>query len=180
MENNIDSNPTETTNIDKSNNPSRLQEPSQTEIQCKIVCQKGKEPHILFIAVLALITAIAAAGFGWWQADIARDTEKRQLRAYIVPDSIIFQKPIKIGNPIALQLFVNNMGQTPAYNVSQACIFRIAQSPHNYSTAEFKKDTHHGIAIIGSGKPIHFDNVSTTISDKEIGDVLSQKYKPKI
>ncbi|HCM68693.1 MAG TPA: hypothetical protein DIS62_06940 [Candidatus Kerfeldbacteria bacterium] len=149
--------------------------PSKNEPRDNNICHKDNDPYARPIAILALVTSIVAAVFTWWQVDIAKDTANRQLRAYIVPGSITFQ-PIKKGLPITLKLFVNNMGQSPAYNVSQACVFRVAQTPHNYTTAEFKKDTHQGIAIIGK-EPIPFDNVSTTIYDREIEDVLSKRYR---
>lgn len=142
--------------------------PSQDEPRYNNICHKNKDPYARPIAILALIISIVAVCFTWWQAHI-------QLRAYVVPGSIAFQ-PIKQGLPITVKLFVNNMGQSPGYNVSQACIFRVSKEPYNYATSEFKKDTSHGIAIIGK-EPISFDNVSTSISNKDIGLVLSNDLK---
>jgi len=173
MEHSIGPNKIDEQNINKADIPSSLEVPSNDEIRNNNVCQKDKDPLARFIAILALVTSIIAAGFSGWQVNIASDTAKRQLRAYIVPGSIVF-KNIQTGLPISLKLIVYNMGQSPAYNVSQACIFRVSNEPH-YSTPEFKKDTSHGIAIIGR-EPIPFDNAST-FSDRDINYVLSKNLK---
>lgn len=45
--------------------------------------------------------------------EIARDTAKRQLRAYVAPDHFDFNK-IEPGCPLRLRLWIKNFGQTPA------------------------------------------------------------------
>jgi hypothetical protein len=149
--------------------------PSENEPRDNNICTKDNDPYARPIAIIALVTSIIAVFFTWWQVDIAKDTAKRQLRAYVVPGNMVF-KNVQVGSPISIKLNVYNMGQSPAYNVSQACIFRVSKEPYNYPTAKFKKDSSHGIAIIGK-ESIHFDNVDTNISDRDIGLILSKDIK---
>ena len=59
---------------------------------------------------IAVLAFFAAAGQCW----TASDTEKRSLRAYVSANSIMPQ--LKTA-PIGINVFVQNGGQTPAYNV---------------------------------------------------------------
>lgn len=64
-------------------------------------------------AVVALVIAIIAAGFAWYQGWVARDAEKRSLRAYVFIEKADFN--VKDHTLIAV-LSVENSGQTPAYD----------------------------------------------------------------
>lgn len=61
------------------------------------------------------IIALLAAGFTGWQAYIAKDTETRQLRAYIAIESTDIPK-IEEGTTLHINAIMENLGQTPAYN----------------------------------------------------------------
>lgn len=69
---------------------------------------------VLVIAFLALIAAGAAAFFTYQQAEIARDSAQRQLRAYIVVEVELVRSN---DSPLA-KLAAENMGQTPLYDLS--------------------------------------------------------------
>lgn len=67
------------------------------------------------VATLGFIAALLAAIFAFWQAWIAQDTEKRQLRAYIVEDGADLQG-FGIGSKAQVEVLFVNMGQTPAHD----------------------------------------------------------------
>jgi hypothetical protein len=67
-------------------------------------------------AFLAALGGITAAVFTGWQAWVAQDTEKRQLRSYvgISPGDVTLQE----GTPAVVVINFKNFGQTPAYSVT--------------------------------------------------------------
>jgi hypothetical protein len=66
------------------------------------------------IALVAAIGACIAAGAAWWQAHISRDTEYRQLRAYLS----VSHSPMTLdGSDARVLISVKHSGATPAYNV---------------------------------------------------------------
>jgi hypothetical protein len=73
--------------------------------------QKTKRTWLEKTAVAIAILAFFAAAGQFWTAS---DTEKRSLRAYVSVNSIMPQ--LKTA-PIGINVFVQNGGQTPAYNV---------------------------------------------------------------
>lgn len=90
-------------------------------------CRNKKNKHwldyaVFVAAILAAIGGIGAAGFTWWQASIARDqlevaqdTAKRQLRAYVHVQSAK-PKDICDGCFPTAAITLKNSGQTPAYD----------------------------------------------------------------
>ena len=66
-------------------------------------------------AVVAAIVASFAAGFTGWQAWIAKDTAKRQLRGYLVIGSNDIPKLAEGIQPF-VKATIENMGQTPTYD----------------------------------------------------------------
>jgi len=89
----------------------------------------GKHSHdahdwaTLSILALTLIAAGFAAGITGWQAvsarqqlAVARDTELRQLRAYVGVESVTL-RPLEAGRPLAADLHVKKFGPTPAGRV---------------------------------------------------------------
>ena len=68
-------------------------------------------------AFIAAIGGIGAAIFGGIQAYIANDTEKRQLRAYVM---IAITNPVKLaaGSSVTVHVIAVNSGQTPVRNLS--------------------------------------------------------------
>jgi hypothetical protein len=71
--------------------------------------------NFLFI-VLAFFATTVASAFTGYQSYISRDTENRQLRAYVNISTIEF-KAFRLGEPISAEFKIRNFGQTPAYNV---------------------------------------------------------------
>lgn len=81
---------------------------------------KGNSKHWLeyLTALFAVIAAVAssfAAGFAGYQGWVARDTERRQLRAYVLPSesNIVVSAP----NNLQIHFVVKNFGLTPAYKL---------------------------------------------------------------
>ena len=64
---------------------------------------------------VAAIAAVAAAGFTWYQASIAKDTAKQQLRGYLVIGSNDIPKLAESIQPF-VKVAIQNMGQTPTYD----------------------------------------------------------------
>ena len=67
----------------------------------------------VIIAGLSRFVSVCAASFTLWQAMSARDTDKRQLRAYVIVRSQELQK-FGQGEVGHVQGIVENVGQTPA------------------------------------------------------------------
>jgi hypothetical protein len=79
------------------------------------------------IAGVAALSAVLAAAFTWWQITVSKDTEHRQLRAYVVVNSVSFAKGadgnFKLGrtfgdrSELLVYYDVENQGATPAYDL---------------------------------------------------------------
>lgn len=68
---------------------------------------------------IAILAFLAAAGQGW----VARDTEKRYLRAYV---NIVTDGQLNLdGNPVEIQWYMKNYGLTPAYHAHSVGELRI-------------------------------------------------------
>jgi hypothetical protein len=65
-------------------------------------------------ALLAAIAACIAAAAALWQASISRDTEFRQLRAYLYVSHDRLQQS---GSAASVPISIKHSGATPAYNV---------------------------------------------------------------
>jgi hypothetical protein len=81
----------------------------------------------------AVIVAIVAAGIFLRQWDVARDTEQRQLRAYLSPRKTVFfffDRPNSISGDLSWRIAPTweNSGDTPATNVSIYTIYTIHDS----------------------------------------------------
>ena len=74
-------------------------------------------------SVVAAVAAVCAAFFTGRQAWIARDTEERQLRAYLYIDhtSIAESEPGKFGT----DLLIRSAGVTPAYKLKLSATLEI-------------------------------------------------------
>jgi hypothetical protein len=70
---------------------------------------------IFAAALVAAIGGIAAASFTGWQAWIAEDTAKRQLRGYLIIGSNDIPKLAEGIQPF-VKVTIQNMGQTPTYD----------------------------------------------------------------
>ena len=81
----------------------------------------------LFVAALALGVACVAAWFAKEQVAIAKDTEKRQLRAYVVALPTI--KDFRPGMKPVFGVELSNGGQTPAYDFSAALNIKVDEFP---------------------------------------------------
>jgi hypothetical protein len=96
---------------------------------------------ILWLVVGATIAAALAAGFTWWQASIARDNAKKELRAYV------FVKPFRhVNNVVAnrsLQtlVIIRNGGQTPAANLVLRASIAVRSMPPDPSPGNFMSAT---------------------------------------
>jgi hypothetical protein len=82
---------------------------------------KGHKKHwtdyaLALFAFFAIVVALIAASFTWYQGWVARDTEQRQLRAYV---SVVPRMAFNFGTdqPLRIQLAMKNFGTTPAYHV---------------------------------------------------------------
>src|SRR5260370_24442209 len=77
------------------------------------------ERTTLAIAIVGVIVLCAYTGITGYQANIARDTEQRQLRAYMSATAKSVEN-FNTNKPIVVRLLIKNFGQTPAYHV-QIC-----------------------------------------------------------
>jgi hypothetical protein len=82
----------------------------------------------VIIAGLSLFVSVCAASFTLWQAMNARDTAKRQLRAYVIVRSQELQK-FGQGEVGHVQGIVENVGQTPVYNATWRSGINVAEYP---------------------------------------------------
>jgi hypothetical protein len=80
------------------------------------------------IAICALILTGVAAGFNGWQAWIAKDTEERQLRAYMLVDHDSGPLEIK-GSKVSGNIRIRHAGVTPAANFHVKATIVIAKYP---------------------------------------------------
>ncbi len=67
-----------------------------------------------FVEIIAAVGAVCAGIFTWQQAQVAKDTEKRQLRAYVwvAPGNIW---DLDVGKVPRIPVTIRNGGLTPAY-----------------------------------------------------------------
>jgi hypothetical protein len=98
-----------------------------------------------------------AASAAHLQSQIATDTAKRQLRAYLCIDEACVKITPKAGEPTRLeaQLHIKNGGQTPAYGVKSWLFAHIGSYPENTPAPPPPEGIPRGIAIIpAQGKNI--------------------------
>jgi hypothetical protein len=76
----------------------------------------------------AAVGAVLAAIFTWWQVQVTKDTEKRQLRAYvwIAPGEI---EGFKVGQVPRIPVTIRNGGATPAYLTGTLLALRRESAP---------------------------------------------------
>jgi hypothetical protein len=85
---------------------------------------------VAFFAFVASLGAIAAALVASYQGWVARDTEKRQLRAYVFLESV--QAASMDGDTnrdLSATVVFKNFGQTPPYNVEHRSKLKFADYP---------------------------------------------------
>jgi hypothetical protein len=88
-----------------------------------------------FFAFVASVGAIGAAVVASYQGWVARDTEKRQLRAYVFLESVhVTDTKDKItgddpNRGLSATIIFKNFGQTPAYNVWHLSSLKVADFP---------------------------------------------------
>ena len=117
-----------------------------------------------------LAVAFAALAFtaSAWQGWVARDTEKRQLHAYILPSesSVVLSPP----NNLKMHLVVKNFGSTPAYKlVGWNCII----------VGRFKKDSIGNLGFETEFPVPPFDEKNaqqTTVGPQDTKSVLSPSF----
>jgi hypothetical protein len=112
-------NETSTQRADASPPSREIAHPSHSNNSGSVAQPKNDEKHWLeyatfFNSLVALLIAIMAASFAWYQGWVARDTEQRQLRAYILVDkaSVVLN-----GTTLRTEFDIKNFGLTPAYNL---------------------------------------------------------------
>ena len=94
----------------------------------------GYDKANTLILACTLVAAGLAAGFTGWQASIAHDQERRTLRAYVVLDAeLVAQRDT--GQPV-IHFKVENMGQTPVYDLYFDLRMSLAQPLYNGPPAE--------------------------------------------
>ena len=86
------------------------------------------------ILTFTLLAAFTAAGFTGWQAWIARDQEHRALRAYIVVSAELIAESQESGAYV--KFTVENMGQTPVYDLSFEITNETVKNGGGVSTVE--------------------------------------------
>src|SRR5579859_6755647 len=87
----------------------------------------------IWAAVAAALAAAAAAGVGAWQANIAnralavaKDTEQRQLRAYLH----VSHDPMTVSDNTAIvEVYIFHSGQTPAYKIKLTADIEVGHFP---------------------------------------------------
>jgi hypothetical protein len=85
---------------------------------------------VAFFAFVASLGAIAAALVASYQGWVARDTEKRQLRAYVFLESIRTAGMSEdSARDLSATIVFKNFGQTPAYNVRHTSSLKFADYP---------------------------------------------------
>jgi hypothetical protein len=96
---------------------------------------------VAFIAMLAAIVAACFAGGAYYetkrQADIALDTERRQLRAYVTFED----GKLIVSNPVSADIQIKNSGQTPAFGFTSWVGIRLINSVADTNDDEFFKFT---------------------------------------
>jgi hypothetical protein len=137
------------------------------------------------IAGFAVLISIIAAGFGYWQIDIAKDTAKRQLRAYLGIQPVCFYNhDISTGKSF-LNYAIINYGQTPAKKVHSIGNLKILDFPMkedvipDYSSSEKPRQSgtifpREESAYTGS---VEIDSV---LSNQTLEEVNSSKSERKI
>lgn len=98
--------------------------------------------------VIATFTVVLAV-IGLCALRIAADTERRQLRAYMVVEFASVTR-IQVGQNIEAEVIIKNTGQTPAYNITGFTGIMADQLPLGHSFPEIK--THNlATTIVGAG-----------------------------
>jgi hypothetical protein len=82
----------------------------------------------LVVLVFTFLAALAAAVFAARLAWIAKDTEERQLRAYLYVEHGSFG-PVSAGTPIGPIISIRAAGVTPAYKLHLAATIEIGEFP---------------------------------------------------
>jgi hypothetical protein len=95
--------------------------------------------------VIATFTVVLAI-IGLGALHVASDTERRQLRAYMVLDSVSITR-LEVGKTIEVEVIMKNTGQTPAYNIS------------GYTAIMYDR-----FPLGRPFPPVENDNINTTIS----------------
>jgi hypothetical protein len=118
-------------------------------------------------AVVAAVATAAAAIFAYQQGEISRDTERRQLRAYVTVDEVDIVK-FDQSQPVQAHLVLKNTGQTPAYNISAITLIQpnlpSAHSNRSLDGLTLKRTR----GVLGTGGVLQmYPAISRTLSDEE-------------
>jgi hypothetical protein len=127
------------------------------------------------ISKIALFISIGAAVFAFWQGCVARDTETRQLRAYVILKGITIVKPT-IGSTYIGAITYENGGVTPAYNCRhwiRAYLDTVEITREKIESLVF--DPIKGFAL-GSNTPITQNSYWLHAFNKEACDYVSTGY----
>ena len=108
-----------------SHTPGERQQSGDPEVQQDWFRRAWSDPGDTFNGIIAICTVILAF-IGLWQAGIARDAARRQLRAYVGVSGkrVINPTPRVLANKVGqvvqhnnFEVIVHNAGQTPAYKL---------------------------------------------------------------
>ena len=112
------------TPVPEQDQPDAQGAPSKTADDC-VKQSRPPEKHwleygIFLSGIGSIAIACVAAGFSLYQGWVARDTERRSLRAYVFVETGIDEKTPDIDAPglLTAKITIKNGGITPAYNVT--------------------------------------------------------------
>lgn len=106
--------------------------------------QKGRDSHdriVLIFIIIGVIFAGAAAGFTWWQADIAKETGQAQVRAYVFVKPYRWVNGVETGKTFNTTVVIRNGGQSPASDLALYFNVEVRKSDPKNSTRAFSGTT---------------------------------------
>lgn len=101
----------------------------------------GYDWIILWLIVGATIAATLAAGFTWWQADIAQETGQAQVRAYVFVKPYRWVNGVETGKKFNTTVGIRNGGQSPASELALYVNVEVRKSGPKNSIRAFSGTT---------------------------------------
>lgn len=167
-------------------NPTTAQVPPTLSPSPRLSHDAAHKKHLLdyvtvIVASVAAVAALVAAGFSWWQASIAQDTAKRQLRAYLavsVPDNALHN--FGEGKKALVQGILDNMGETPAYKAGWMAGVNVQENTEEIrwaydSCATIMKQPGSSEWFIGKKPSFPDKERKTPFTKKEIDEIMASK-----
>jgi hypothetical protein len=169
------------------------QSPEASKDEAKPGKANGNQHRLLdIVAIVIAVFAFCAAA---WQGLVARDTERRSLRAYMIltelgvfcPDcgDTALAPNTLTGTRNSIRFRIENSGQTPAYDVSTVTnwvpVYDVGESvriPADYSFADHPFNSDYFASKSDIGRDHHKD-VAGPIPDKDIvvfKDAIAKKF----